>query len=86
MGIDWQIVAFGLAGLCPIAGLLGIVAGILAVNGVRRPRLESYSVERVAAEDAPMIVQRELDRGARLVRTSHNIPGIINLHFVEWRK
>ena len=84
MGINWLIVIVGLVVLVPPAAVLGAVGGYLLSQ--RRPaRVQPFDIERVAAEDAPLVVQREIDRGARLVGTDSPQSGILTLHFV-WVK
>jgi len=86
-------------GLCPGSLLLGFVGGIalLRLLGVKWPwehspasrlnNLQPYKRERIAAEDAPEITQQEIFLNhAILVHTSHNGPGVVNLHFVKERE
>jgi hypothetical protein len=80
----WPILATVCSGTS-ILCLVGLALALMQLRQVQaRPRskLETYSIDRVAAEDAPDVVQRELRRGAVLVHTSTPQSGILNLHFV----
>jgi len=84
--------------VCPVSLFVGAVGAIVALRslGARWPweqpatataqppaRWRQKIVDRVAAEDAPDIVQREIDDGWRFVSGEQVTPGVMRLRFVK---
>lgn len=95
MDTSFLILALSLG--CPTSLFLGAVGAIVALRslGARWPWEQSVPeqscqwrqkiVDRVPAEDAPEIVQDEIDDGWRFVASEQVMPGVMQLRFVKGR-